>query len=61
MTYKQDLYKDEQKEIDELFIENLFPIINDVYNPKLIGEWKKNLDYMELTLTLLVTALIPFQ
>ena len=44
LVYKQDLYKDKQKEIDELFIEYLFPIMDDIGHLELIEEWKQNLD-----------------
>ena len=34
--YKQDFYKDEQKEIYELFIEYLVPIMENIDHPALI-------------------------
>ena len=36
LIYKQDLYKDKQKEIDELFIEYLAPIMDNIDHPALI-------------------------
>ena len=42
--YKQDFYKDKKKEIDELFIEYLVPIMGDLDHPALIKERKQNLD-----------------
>ena len=41
LIYKQDLYKDKQKETDDLFIEYLVPIMEDIDHPALIGEWGK--------------------
>ena len=38
LIYKQDFYKDKQKEIDELFIEHLVPIMYDLDNPALNEE-----------------------
>ena len=42
--YKQDYYEDKLKEIDDLFIEYLFPIMNNLDRPAFIEEWKQNLD-----------------
>ena len=36
MTYKQDFYKDKQKEIDDLFLEYLVPAMEDIEHPALI-------------------------
>ena len=33
-----------QKERDELFNENLFPIMDNIDNPALVEQWKQNLD-----------------
>ena len=44
LIYRQDLYKDKQKEINELFIEYLIPIMGDLDHPTLIEEWKHNID-----------------
>ena len=42
--YKQEFYKDKQKEIDELFIEEFVPIMGNLYHPDFIDERKQNLD-----------------
>ena len=44
LIYKQDYYEDKLKEIDELFIEYLVPIMDDIDHPALIEEWKQNVD-----------------
>ena len=36
MTYKQDFYKTKQKEIDDLFLEQLAPVTKDLKQPELI-------------------------
>ena len=36
MIYKQDFYNDKQKEIDDLFLEYLVPVMEDIYHPVLI-------------------------
>ena len=41
--YQQDLYKDKQKEIYELFIEYLVPVVEYIDRSALIEEWKLNL------------------
>ena len=38
LIYKQDFYKDKQKEIDDLFIEYLVPIMEDHDHHTLIEE-----------------------
>ena len=35
LIYKQDLYKNKEKEIDHLFLEYLVPIIDNLYHPTL--------------------------
>ena len=44
MTYKQDLYKDKQKEIYNLFLEYLVPVMDNIDHPASIEEQKQNLD-----------------
>ena len=44
MTYKQELYKTKQKEMDDLFLENLAPVMKDIEHPALIKEWIHNID-----------------
>ena len=44
VTYKQDLYKTKQKEIDDLFLEYLAPVMKDLEYPAFIKEWIQNLD-----------------
>ena len=44
LIYKQDFYTDKQKEIDKLLIEHLVPIMDDLYHPMLIEEWKQNIN-----------------
>ena len=44
LLYQQDFYKDKQKEIYKLFIEKLVPIMDYLYQPALIEEWKQNID-----------------
>ena len=44
LVYKQDLYKDKQKEIDELFIEYLVIIMDDLDHIELVELWKQILD-----------------
>ena len=39
MIYKQDLYKIKQKEIDDLFLEYLLPVIEDIKHPALVKKW----------------------
>ena len=33
MTYKQDFYKTKDKEIDDLFLEYIVPVMDDLENP----------------------------
>ena len=42
--YKKNFYTDKQKELDELFIEYLVPIMDDLDHPELIEKWKKHID-----------------
>ena len=44
MIYKQDLYKKKEKEIDDLFLEYLVPVMEDLDHPALFEERKQNLD-----------------
>ena len=44
LIYKQDFYRDKQKEIDELFIEYIVTIVEDLYHPALIEDWKQNIN-----------------
>ena len=44
MIYKQDFYNNKEKEIDDLFLEYLFPVMDDLDHPALIEEWKTNPD-----------------
>ena len=44
MTYKKDFYKTEEREIDDLFMEYLVPIMEDIEHPTMIEEWIQNLD-----------------
>ena len=44
LIYKQDFYKYIQKEIYELFIEYLVPIMDNIDHPALIEERKQNID-----------------
>ena len=44
LIYKKYFYKYKQKEIDELFIEYLVPIMGDLDNHALIEERKQNHD-----------------
>ena len=41
--YKQDFYKNTEKEIYDLFFEYLVPVMDDIDHPALIWEWK-NID-----------------
>ena len=36
MTYKQDFYKTKEKEIYDLFLEYLVPVMEDIEHPALI-------------------------
>ena len=44
MTYKQDFYKTKEKEIYDLFLEYLVPVMEDIEHPALIEEWIQNID-----------------
>ena len=44
LIYKQEYCKDKQREIVELFVYELVPIMDDPDYPALIEEWKQNLD-----------------
>ena len=44
LIYKQDFYRDKRKEIDEIFIKYLVPIMDDLDHTALIGYRKQNLD-----------------
>ena len=44
MTYNQDFYETKEKEIDDLFLKYLAPIMEDIGHPTLIEEWIQNLD-----------------
>ena len=44
MTYKKDLYKTKENEIDDLFLEYLVLIMEDIEHPALIEEWIQNID-----------------
>ena len=44
MTYKKDLYKTKQSEIDDLFLEYLVPIMKDLEHPAFIEEQIQNVD-----------------
>ena len=43
IIYKQDFYKNKEKEIGDLFLEYLVPVIGDLDHPYLIKEWKQNI------------------
>ena len=42
LIYKQDIYKDKQGEIYDLFIEYLVPIMENIDHPVFNEEWKKS-------------------
>ena len=44
MINKQDFDKNKEKEIDNLFLEYLVPIMYNIDHPALIEELKQNLD-----------------
>ena len=44
MKYKQDFYKTQHSEIDDLFLEYLVPVTKDLDHPTLIEEWIQNID-----------------
>ena len=44
LIYKQDNYEDKLKEIYDLFIDYIVPIIEDLDHPALIEEFKQNID-----------------
>ena len=41
LIYRQELFKNKQKEIDELLIDYLVPIMGDLDHTVLIEEWKQ--------------------
>ena len=43
MTYKQDFYKNKEKEIYDLFPEYLVPVMENLEHPELIEEWRQNI------------------
>ena len=43
ITYKKEFYKTKQSEIDDLFMEYLFPVMKDLEHLELIKEWIKNI------------------
>ena len=43
VTYKQDLYKTKESDIDYLFLEYLVPIMKYIEHPALIEEWIQNI------------------
>ena len=44
LIYKQNLYRDKKQEIDDIFIENLVPIMDSIEDHTLTEEWKQNID-----------------
>ena len=44
MTYKQYFYNNKQKEIYDLFLEHIAPVMKYLEHPTLIKEWIQNLD-----------------
>ena len=44
VTYKQDFYKNKEKELDDLFLEYLVSVMDDLEHPALIEEWKQHFD-----------------
>ena len=44
MTYKQDFYETKQKEIYDLFLEYLVPVMKYLEHPAFIEEWIQNID-----------------
>ena len=44
MIYKQDFYKNKEKEIDNFYLEYLVPVMDDLDHPEFIEEWKQNID-----------------
>ena len=44
LSYKQDYYKDKQKEIYDIFIQYLVPTMDNIEHLTLIEEWKENID-----------------
>ena len=43
MTYKQDLYKTKEREIYDMFLEFLVPVMKNIEHPALIEEWIENI------------------
>ena len=54
LIHKQDFYKYKQKEIDELFIEYLVPIMDKVFNKKFIS-----LFIVDIFFALIITDFYP--
>ena len=44
LIYNKYFYEDKQKEIDKPFIEYFAPIMENIYHPTLIEEWRQNID-----------------
>ena len=44
MTYKQDFYNTKEREVYDLFLEYLVPVMEDIENPSLVEEWIQNTD-----------------
>ena len=44
IIYKQDFYNAKEKEINDLFLKYLVPVMEDIEHPKLIKEWIQNID-----------------
>ena len=44
LIYKQNYNKDNQEEIDDIFIEYFVPIVDYLDHPALIEEWKQIID-----------------
>ena len=44
ILYKQDLNKNKEKGIYDLFLEYLVPVTNNIEHPALIEEWRQNID-----------------
>ena len=42
MIYKQEFYNNKEKEMDNLFLEYLVPVMEDFEHPTLIEELKKS-------------------
>ena len=44
IIYKQDLYKNKEKEMYDLFLEYLVSVTENLDHPALIEEWRQNID-----------------